>query len=162
VLVSLLAEVGPFRDLPPAVLEDSSRQCASTCRQAGEILYDFAEKAPPCVFLIVAGRVEVLQGQDEAAPVAVGGTAAGQLVGEFTALDGIRGRNLVRAVETTQVVTIPQAVFGTLVEQHPPVALNLLRDMIGIIRKLNGRLASLASTHGEVERIRMDLFRFVV
>ena len=66
------------------------------------------------------------------------------------------------AVEATQVVAIPQVVFRAVVEQHPPVALNLLRDMIGIIRRLNDRIASLTGTHAEFERIRQDLFRFVV
>ena len=48
------------------------------------------------MFLIVQGRVEVLQSQGKAAPAAVGRAKAGQLAGEFTALDGVRGRNLVR------------------------------------------------------------------
>jgi CRP-like cAMP-binding protein len=161
VVVNQLAQVGPFRDLPLAALEDLSRQCSSAHYQAGEILYDSAEKVPPCVFLIVEGRVEVLQGQTKTSLVPVGRAGAGQLVGEFTALDGVRGHNLVRAIEATQSVTIPQDVFRGLIEQHPPVALNLLRDMIGIIRKLNDRIASFTGTHAEFERIRQDLFRFV-
>ncbi len=161
-VVNQLAQIGPFRDLPSAALAGLCQQCSSAHHLAGEIIYNSAHKVPPCVFLIVEGRVEILQGQGKAAPVRVGHAGAGQLVGEFTALDGVQGHNLVRALEATQVVTIPQDVFRAVVTQHPPVALNLLRDMIGIIRKMNDRLALLAGTHVEVERIRRDLFRFVV
>jgi CRP-like cAMP-binding protein len=133
----------------------------ASCK-AREVLYDSAEKLPPCVFLIIDGKVEILQGSGRSMPVPVGQAGPGQLVGEFTAIDGIRGRNVVRAMEPVQVLTIPENIFRSLVEQHPPLALNLLREMIGIIRTLNDRVARIADTHSEFERIRKDLFRFVV
>ena len=57
---------------------------------------------------------------------------------------------------------LPRDAFLELLEAHPGLAVALLRDMIGVIRRLNARVASLKGAHGEFDRIQRELLRFVI
>jgi CRP-like cAMP-binding protein len=148
--------------LPRDEVENLAACCEMTDRRAGNIVYDGDGEDIPCVFLLASGRVEVLHADGKSGFVPVGQIGPGGLVGEFGAMVDTRGRCTVRALEPTRLIVIPRDVFRSLVERHASVAVHLLRDMIGVIRSLNDRVASLRDAHTEFDRIRTQLFRFVV
>ncbi|WP_255476605.1 Crp/Fnr family transcriptional regulator [Geminicoccus flavidas] len=162
VTVAQLAQARLFQNLPPAALESLGSHCTCLDHGPGEAIVGPSDDTPPCVFLILKGQVEILQDDGPAGLVRVGQTSQGGLVGEFTAIDGVRGGCTVRAVSVTRCISIPRSVFRNLIEQHPIVALRLLHDMVSVIRRLNNRVASLQGAHAEFERIRRDLFRYMV
>jgi CRP-like cAMP-binding protein len=161
-IVAGLSEADLFQDLPPAVLEDLSGSCTPIERHAGDVILKPLDGTPPAVLLVVDGELEILQEDEVAGQIRLGQIRQGGLVGEFGAIDGVRGRCTVRATSAVRLISIPHGVFRQMVAQHPVVATRLLHDMISLIRRLNGGIASLQSAHVELERIRLDLIRYVV
>ena len=92
----------------------------------------------------------------------VGTVRPGDLAGESAAIVGRRDHCVLRARVETRLLVVPREAFLALIEAHPGVALALLRDMVGVVRALNGRVARLRGVHDEFDRIRCDLLRFVI
>ncbi|HEX2526866.1 MAG TPA: cyclic nucleotide-binding domain-containing protein [Geminicoccus sp.] len=150
-----------FAGLPAGILRDLAAKCSLVERPAGDVLDDGSGAEVACVYLVVEGMAEVLIGDDKTKLVPVGRVEAGGLIGEFSAIAGAHGGCTVRTTVPTRLVVIPRQLFRSLVEQHPPVAVYLLQDMISVIRGMNDRLASLKDAHSEFDRIRSQLFRFI-
>jgi CRP-like cAMP-binding protein len=156
-----LAATELFRELPPAVLDRFAARCAMARREAGEMLYDPVGDPPDRVFVIVSGEVDVLWTDGCRDPAPIGSLGPGSLAGEFAALVGRRDGCVLRARTGTSLLVVPRDAFLELVETQSDVVVALLRDIVSVIRCLNGRVASLRSAHEGVARLHRDLLRFV-
>jgi CRP/FNR family transcriptional regulator, cyclic AMP receptor protein len=157
-----LTRISLFRDLPADALDRLAGSCTLAERAKGEFLYDAGGNAPDCVFGIVEGEIEVWLESSGAEPVLLGSIGASGLAGEFAAIAGRGDSCVLRARTETRLIVLPREVFLELLEAHPGLAVALLRDMIGVIRLLNARVASLKGAHGEFDRIQHELLRFVI
>jgi CRP-like cAMP-binding protein len=153
-----LGRLDLFRDVPARALAELGARCHLTRRTAGELVHDPAG-APPCVYAVLEGEVEVLR---PPLAVLVGRVGPGRLLGEFTAIDGRRDPTMLRARVDTALVVIPRDAFLALLERHPGVALGLLRDLVGVVRGLNDRLAAVEGARAEIDSVHADILRFVI
>ena len=110
------------------------------------------------VFLVVEGRVEVVNFAVSGQEVAFGHVSKGGYFGEMSAIDGKhRSANIV-AVEDSLVLVVPPDLFKEILTQNPPAAMQVLRRMSHIIRTVDDRIMDL-STLRAVQRVYVELLR---
>jgi len=117
------------------------------------------------VVLVVSGRLKVSVSSDDGREVVLGYRERGDLLGEFTAIDGQPHLASVTAVEPTEALVLPADRFLAALEERPAAAMELLRSVIVRLRdadrkrleiasldaagRLARRLVELAELHGE-------------
>lgn len=110
------------------------------------------------VFLVVEGRVEVINFAVSGQEVAFGHVSQGGYFGEMSAIDGKhRSANIV-AVEDSLVLVVPPDVFKDILTRNPPAAMQVLRRLSHIIRTVDDRIMDL-STLRAVQRVYVELLR---
>ena len=110
------------------------------------------------VFLVVEGRVEVINFAMSGQEVAFGHVSKGGYFGEMSAIDGKhRSANIV-AVEDSLVLVVPPDLFLEILIRNPSAAMQVLRRMSHIIRTVDDRIMDL-STLRAVQRVYVELLR---
>ena len=110
------------------------------------------------VFLVVEGKVEVVNYAASGQEVAFGHVRAGGYFGEMSAIDGEhRSANIV-AVEDSLVLVVPPGVFNEIMTDNPSAAMQVLRRLSHIIRTADDRIMDL-STLRAVQRVYIELLR---
>jgi CRP-like cAMP-binding protein len=133
-----LASVSLFKDLK---LDLAPYEARSSWRRftPEEILVDFDEPSTDVYFLL-AGEVRVLMRTASGKEVILDEMRAGELFGEFAAIDGVKRSANVTALTRGEVCVMPAATFRELVFSTPEVADRLFKLLTSRIRELNGRL----------------------
>jgi CRP-like cAMP-binding protein len=145
-----LAEIALFRELPDEVLARIEARSQLRHFRVGDLVCDGAPDHGVCA--ILDGQVAVTRAGNPTGGVLLAEVRAGECVGEFIAVAGVR------ATAPTVALEIPQSAFRQLIESHPQVLLRLAAHLVAIIRRLNERLAELGSFDEEVRRIHQELF----
>ena len=106
----------------------------------GEVVMDFND-ATTEVFFVLQGSVRVLlRTADGERTQILGDFAAGQMVGELSAIDDAPRSAQVVALVRTRLCLVPARAFLALVTATPEVGLRLLRLLTARIRSQNRRL----------------------
>jgi CRP-like cAMP-binding protein len=127
------------------------------------------------VVLVISGRLKVSAGSEDGHEVVLGYREPGDILGEFSAIDGEPHLATVTAVEPTEVLAMPADVFASTLGERPGAAMALVRSVIARLRdadrkrlefasldataRVARRLVELAEHHGEPteEGIRITL-----
>jgi CRP-like cAMP-binding protein len=152
-----LRSVALLDGLPQASLEAIARQCAWRSFAPGQRIVA-READDRSVHLLISGRVRVTMYSRSGRQVSFGEQAAGEFLGELSAIDGMRRALDVEAVETTLVATLTPATFQQLVREYPAVAERVLRRLTALVRGMSERVIEL-STLGVQNRIHAELLR---
>ncbi len=112
------------------------------------------------VFLVHSGGLRVLLRTPGGHERILGDIGPGGCFGEMAALAGPATAPSagVRAVHRTRLGILPGPAFVDLVEASPPLALRLMRQMVGRVRALNARLLDSAALP-VTERLAAELLR---
>lgn len=147
-LLSLLDEAARARWL---------RRCAERRYAGGEQIVRELEHDDN-IYFIRRGKVRVTLLSRDGREVNFADLNQGENFGEISLIDGQpRSANVVALIDTEMVV-MPARVFGEMLRAHPPVALQLLRQMTAMIRRLCERIFEY-STLGVNNRIHAELLR---
>ena len=103
----------------------------------GETIINEGEAAE-FVYTLLEGRAEVF-----AADVKVGDIGTDEIFGAMAALAGTPRSATVKAATDCQVMMVARDEFYLLVNSHPQLFINLLRDMARVIVSLNEKVVSL-------------------
>ncbi len=133
------------------------RRCAWRRYKGGEQILD-RDSATEDVLFITHGEVRVVNYSVSGRETAYADVAAGGLIGEISAIDGMTRSASVVAITACTVAVFPGEQFIELVENDAAIAFRLLRHLTGIIRTNNERIAEL-STVGAVQRVYRELLR---
>src|SRR5918996_1093779 len=118
-----LAEIALFRELPAEVLAEIEVRSQRRHFRVGDLVCDGAPDHG--VYAILDGQVAVTRAGNPTEGVLLADVGAGECVGEFIAIAGVRASASVRATAPTVVLEIPQSAFRQLIESHPQVLLRL-------------------------------------
>lgn len=110
------------------------------------------------VLFVVAGQVRVVNYAASGREVAYAVIGAGSHVGELSAIDGEPRSASVEALTECLVAALGSRPFQELLLAHPAVTLALLRNLTGIIRRSDERIAEL-SVLGAMPRVYRELRR---
>jgi CRP/FNR family cyclic AMP-dependent transcriptional regulator len=135
-LVAAIARSDLFSTLTPAECESLADRCGLRRLDKGEIVFNRGDTGDQ-LFIVGQGSVAL----------SVSGADGGEVVfavlypptsfGEMAVVDGGPRAATASARQRTVLVTVPGAVFRSLLAEHPPMALSLMRAFSTIIRRVD-------------------------
>lgn len=146
-----------FAPLSPASIERIERRCAWKRYGPGEPIVDYLEVSDD-VFFIALGEVRVTIYSTAGKAVSFRDLGAGEIFGEFPALDGGPRSASVEARTNCLIASLPGSVFRELVKLESGLAQALLPHLTKTIRALTTRVYEF-STLAVGNRIHAELLR---
>jgi CRP-like cAMP-binding protein len=110
------------------------------------------------VFFVVEGSVRAVDFSPSGREVVYAVIGAGGHFGELSAIDGLARSASVVAIEECLLAALTPTQFESLILSRPEVAIELLRDLVRIIRATDERVTEL-STLGTMARVCRELLR---
>ena len=128
----LLADVALFAPLPPADLELIAASATTRALERGDVLFVQSDE-PRDLFVVMAGRVAILNTSADGRESMVALMEPGDLFGELPLFDGLARSAAARAIESSEVVVIPYAPLRALYSDQPELlwkVVNLLSQRL--------------------------------
>jgi len=140
-----LARHAFFAGAPPEVLGRLNGHVRSLDADPDRIILDF-EDSTTDVYFIVQGHVRVLvQTADGGRTQILGDFAAGDIVGEMAAIDGVPRSARIEALVRTQMYSLPARAFHDAVFASRDLGLRLMRLLTSRIRAQNRRILEMTA-----------------
>lgn len=152
-----LGGVPLFEGLDTAALAAIERASRSKRYGAQEQIIDCDANSID-VFIVVEGRVRVVNYSVSGREIAFDDVVAGGYFGEIAALDGPPRSASVMAVEDTLLLVLPGNVFLQALSRHPDVAFRVMRRLARIVRSADTRIMDL-STLAAQNRVQAEVLR---
>ena len=152
-----LAGIGLLEGLPEKSLNRLAERCQWHHYSAHDLIIDRASESRD-LFLVVAGRVRVVNYSATGREIAFDEVEAGGFFGELAALDGLPRSATVVALTTTTVATMSPSLFEDLVNAYPKTAFRVMRAMAHMVRQASERIMDL-STLGAHNRVQAEILR---
>ena len=144
-----------FRDADPQELEDALADCEVLTLPAGTPLLRPGE-ANRSVFVLLSGELVAQLSQDANPDTAIA-IAAGECIGELSAIDGKPISALVHAVTDARVLQLSRDVFWERLMLLRGVAKNLMTTLTERMRRANGSALALQRERLELKHLRKEL-----
>lgn len=154
---SSLKGIAIFAGFPTDALERIQLRCAWRRYVPGEPIVDYLD-ASDDVFFIVVGEVRVTIYSSVGKAVSFREMAAGEIFGEFPAIDGGSRSASVEARTSCLIASMSGASFRELLKSEPRLAQALLPRLVKTIRALTTRVYEF-STLAVNNRIQAELLR---
>src|SRR5215471_5278706 len=152
-----LATIAILRDLPHDTLASLARRCAWRRFAAGQTILHYSDNRR-AVFFVVQGRASVLYHSAGGREVRFGDLQAGDVFGEFAAIDGAPPMADVVCVTGALVAAMPAELFREVLRRHESVCSAVLRRLTGIARNMSRRVIEF-STLPVRHRVHAELLR---
>ena len=152
-----LKGIAVFAGLSPDAIERIERRCAWKRYAPGEPILDYLDKSDD-VFFIALGEVRVTIYSTVGKAVSFREMGAGEIFGEFPAIDGGSRSASVEARTNCLIASMPGSSFRELLQSEPGLAHALLPRLVKTIRALTTRVYEF-STLAVNNRIQAELLR---
>ena len=152
-----LAGIGLLEGLPEKSLNRLAERCQWFHYNAHDMIID-RDSDSRDLFLVVAGRVRVVNYSATGREIAFDEIEAGGFFGELAALDGLPRSATVVALTTTTVATMSPTLFEDLVNAYPRTSFRVMRAMAHMVRQASERIMDL-STLGAHNRVQAEILR---
>lgn len=140
---SLLKRVPIFSQLKEEELDKIRNLCVSKKYDKDQIIL-IEEDPGNSMFLIQKGRVKVSRMSDDGREVILSILESGGFFGEMSLLDGKARSASVTALEDSHVLILRRGDFLKLMEDHPQIAIGLLKELAARIRRSDTQIKSLS------------------
>ena len=153
----LLATVPIFSALSANVLDELlSRMTKRSYQKNNMILME--DEFGDTFFIIASGSIKITRVSEDGREVILAMLGEGEFFGEMSLLDGeTRSANAI-AIEESKVLILKRHDFLLFLERFPKIAISLLTEMAGRIRKSDQQIESLSLSDAE-HRIGITLIR---
>jgi CRP-like cAMP-binding protein len=152
-----LGTIDILRELPPEELESLARRCTWRRYGAGQTILNYRDNRH-AVFFVVHGRATVLYHSASGREVRFGEISAGNVFGEFAAIDGAPHMADVVCVTDSLVAAMSAELFREVLRRHATVSIAVLRRLTGIARTMSRRVIEF-STLPVRHRLHAELLR---
>lgn len=152
-----LAGISIFKSLPSGKLADIERRCTWRQVPPREVIVRFGDESRD-VYFVVSGSASVRIAAANGREVYFRDIGAGEVFGEFSAIDGLHRSATVETVTPCLVATMRNQVFVAILSTEPTVAFALLTTAVSQIRSLTERVYEY-STMAVKNRIQAELLR---
>jgi CRP/FNR family transcriptional regulator, cyclic AMP receptor protein len=111
------------------------------------------------LYVVLAGKVKVFLSDEEGKEVTLNLQGDGEYFGELAILDEAPRSASVMTVEDTKLAVLSKAAFEKCMEQHPTIALTVMRGLARRLRELTENVRSLAlmDVYGRVARLLLEM-----
>jgi CRP-like cAMP-binding protein len=152
-----LAGIAILRELPHDELASLARRCTWRRYRAGQTILNYRDNRH-AVFFVVHGRASVLYHSASGREVRFGDFSAGNVFGEFAAIDGAPHMADVVCVTDALVAAMSADLFREVLRRHETVCAAVLRRLTGIARTMSRRVIEF-STLPVRHRLHAELLR---
>jgi CRP-like cAMP-binding protein len=152
-----LADIAIFRELAPDVVAALSRRCRWRRYGAGQTILQYQDEGRD-VFFILQGRVCAIYYSASGREVRFSDIPAGELFGEFAAIDGEPRTADIVSVTDTLIASMSAELFWEVLRSHDSVCAAILRRLTGITRANQRRVVEF-STLPVRSRLHAELIR---
>ena len=156
--IDLLQSVSLFFDLSEKELGYIEEKMVSRRYENGNYIFLEESEGEQC-FFVAKGSVKVTRLSKDGREVILTMLNAGDFFGEMSLLDGESRSANVIALEETEVLTLNREDFLVVLHDYPTIAIQLVKEMAGRLRKSDRQIASLSLSDAE-KRITMCIIRF--
>ena len=134
-----LQRVALLKGLSPASLERAEQDCRWRRYEPGEPIVEYLDRSDD-VFFLLSGEARVIIYSLSGKVVSFHELGAGDMFGEYPAIDGRPRSASVEAKTSCLVATMPAASFKVLLYSEPAAADALLRQLVATIWRLSTRV----------------------
>ena len=152
-----LETVSVLKGLPSETLARVQRRCAWRRYEPGEPIVDYLDGTDD-VFFITSGEARVSIYSLAGKAVTFCDLGAGEMFGEYAAIDGAHRSASIEARTSCQVASMPAVAFREVLQSEPAVTLALLRDLVTKVRSLTTRVYEFSALAVN-NRIQAELLR---
>ena len=152
-----LGGISIFKDLAPEVVATLSQRCRWRRYGPGQTILQCRDEGRD-VFFIVRGRVCAIYHAASGREVRFSHLPAGEIFGEFAAIDGEPRSADIVSVTDTLIASISADLFWDVMRKHEQVCAAVLRRLTGIIRSHQQRVVEF-STLPVRGRVHAELLR---
>ena len=156
--IDLLQSVSLFFDLSEKELGYIEEKMVTRRYENGNYIFLEESEGEQC-FFVAKGSVKVTRLSKDGREVILTMLNAGDFFGEMSLLDGESRSANVIALEETEVLTLNREDFLVVLHDYPTIAIQLVKEMAGRLRKSDRQIASLSLSDAE-KRITMCIIRF--
>jgi CRP-like cAMP-binding protein len=154
---SRLRVISLFEDLPEAELLRVAQSCVTqSYERHAEI--SGAEDAANDVFFVLEGSVRAEEVTVGGREIIFGDIGVGEILGEFSAIDGLPRSSAMIAITDCVVARMPAEKFLKIVRENSAVSTRLIRLLVAKIRRMSERVFEV-SAFAVRERVRRELLR---
>ena len=134
-----LAGIAVFREVAPDVIDALSRRCAWRRYDAGQTVVQRHDQTRD-VFFIIRGKVSAIHHSALGHEIRLGDLDAGEMFGEFAAIDGEPRSADIVAVTDSLIASMSASQFWHVVHHHAPVRTAILRRLTRVARASTQRV----------------------
>ena len=156
--IDLLQSVSLFWELSEMELGYIEEKMVARRYENGNYIFLEDSEGEQC-FFVAKGSVNVTRLSKDGREVILTMLNAGDFFGEMSLLDGESRSANVIALEETEVLTLNREDFLVVLHDYPTIAIQLVKEMAGRLRKSDRQIASLSLSDAE-KRITMCIIRF--
>lgn len=146
--INFLRNVSIFEELPERDLEKIASLGTRKVFSKGSIIL-MEDEVGSALFIIIDGKVKVSRLDETGKEVILSILGPGEVFGEMSLLDGLKRSATVSAIADTEVLIIYRDDFLNLLNNHPQIAISLLRELAMRLRKADMQIKSLSLKDAE-------------
>ncbi|HEY2813918.1 MAG TPA: Crp/Fnr family transcriptional regulator [Acidimicrobiales bacterium] len=135
-----LTRVDLFSELEPDELASISNAAEQRELRRGDVLFSEGDE-PDQLFVVVSGRIALANKSSDGRESVVALMEAGDVFGEMPLFDGLGRSTAARALEPSEVISIPYAPIQAVYEGRPTLLWSVVAMLSGRIRAMDAALA---------------------
>jgi CRP/FNR family cyclic AMP-dependent transcriptional regulator len=139
-----LAGIAIFRELAPDAVASLSRRCRWRRYGPGETILQRRDEGRE-VFFIIRGRVSAVYHSASGREIRLCELPAGELFGEFAAIDGEPRSADVVSLGDTLIASMSAELFWEVLRRHEPVCAAILRRLTRAVRTVQQRVVEFST-----------------
>ncbi len=157
VAASALGSLSLFKELSLDECAAIAERCTGRQFSANEEIISYKDDTND-VFFIISGKVRATIFTAAGKKVTFRDIDAGEVFGEWSAIDDNPRSSSVVALSDAFVVSMSASAFKGMVTSHPQMAWTLLRDLTVLARQLSARIVEYSAL-GVADRLHVELLR---
>ena len=155
-----LAAIKVFQAIDDDSLGKIESRCTAKIYRAGQTIIEEGDTAQ-FVYCLTAGRARAVTYAQSGKDVIYRDIPAGELFGEFAAIDGAPRSSNVEAVEDSTIVSMTPEVFWWVLEEHPDVMRAVMQNLSRQLRSLTSRVFEFSALAVK-SRIQVEILRMAM
>ena len=154
----MLRNVSLFSDLTDQELAVIEQRAVARTYSKGSVIINEGEDAIS-LYVIVSGGVKVLMDNEDGKEIILNSQGPGDYFGEMALIDDQPRSASIVTIEKSKFLIINKPAFQHILEQHPNIAIGLLKNLSKRIRSLSENVKSLAlmDVYGRLAKTLLNL-----
>ncbi|MGJ9617394.1 Crp/Fnr family transcriptional regulator [Actinotignum sp. GS-2025b] len=155
---SVLRTVPLFKDMDEESLAALGAMMSDTSLKRGESLFHEGDQGDR-LYIVTDGKVKLSHTSDDGRENLLAVLGPGEIIGELSLFDLEARSSTVTAIAPTHLLSLAHRDMKNFIEEHPALAMSMLREMARRLRNTNENLADLvfSDVPGRVAKALLDL-----